>query len=87
LFRRSALEDYIGLPNIVADRGVCPELINEDVTAEKLANVALGILRDKDRFARMRQELAEVKRQLGEPGAINRAAQAILDMGGLAWTA
>lgn len=87
LFRKSVLEDYIGMPNIIADRGVCPELINEDVTAEKLANVTLGILRDNDRMTKMRRELAEVKGMLGEPGAVNRAARAILEMGGLAWTA
>ncbi len=86
LFRKSVLEGYIGLPNIIADRGVCPELINENVTAEKLANVTLGILRDKDELEKMREGLAKVKEILGEPGAINRAARAILEMGGLAWT-
>ncbi len=32
-FRKSILEEFIGMPNIVADRGVCPELINDEVNA------------------------------------------------------
>ncbi len=83
LFRKSVLEDYIGMPNIIADRGVCPELINEDVTAEKLADIGLGILRDKSRLERMRRDLGQVREQLGEPGAIGRAAAAVIEMGGL----
>ncbi|MCX8053980.1 MAG: hypothetical protein N3B12_09240 [Armatimonadetes bacterium] len=82
--RHRELEEFIGMPNIIADRGICPELINEDVTAEKLARVALGILRDKEALTNMRDSLAEVKRSLGEPGAISRAARAVLEMGGLA---
>lgn len=81
--RKSSLEDYIGMPNIIADRGVCPELLNEDVTAEKLADVALGLMNDGDAIARMRSELAGVRERLGEAGAVERAARTLLDMGGL----
>lgn len=83
LFRKSVLEDYIGMPNIVADRGVCPELINDDVTPEKLADITLGILRSDERIAKMKSELMKVKNKLGESGAAGRAAQAVLEMGGL----
>ena len=83
LFRKSVLEDFIGMPNIVADRGVCPELINQDVTAEKLADISLAIMRDKGRLMTMRQELGDVRKRLGEPGAVTRAAQAVMEMGGL----
>ena len=82
--RKSSLEDFIGMPNIVADRGVCPELLNEDVTAEKVANVALSILKDPDRIIKMKRELAEVSARLGESGAVGRAARTVIEMGGLA---
>jgi lipid-A-disaccharide synthase len=81
--RKGELEEFIGMPNIVADRGVCPELISEDVTAEKVAGISLSILRDEGTLMRMRESLAEVKRSLGEPGAVERAARAVLEMGGL----
>ncbi len=82
--RKSILEDFIGMPNIVADRGVCPELINEDVTPEKVAEIAMSILTDEDRLNRMKTELHEVALRLGERGAVDRAARLVLEMGGLA---
>lgn len=83
LFRKSVLENFIGMPNIVADRGVCPELINEAVTAEKMADISLSLMRDEARLAKMRSELAGVRERLGEPGAVARAAEAVLEMAGL----
>ena len=83
LFRKAILEAHIGLPNIIADRGVCPELISTDVTAEKLADIALSLLNNKDRLAKMRAELGEVKALLGDSGAVERAARTLLEMGGL----
>lgn len=83
VFRRAVLEDHIGLPNIVADRRICPEIIGEQVTGGRLAEEALRLLSDADSLARMRSALAEVTTQLGEPGAIERAARAVLQMGGL----
>lgn len=82
--RRSCLEDFIGMPNIIADRGVCPEMLNEDVTSEKVADIALSLLKDKTKLREMKAALDEVRAQLGEPGAIARAANAVLEMGGLA---
>jgi lipid-A-disaccharide synthase len=81
--RPGVLEEHIGMPNIVADRGVCPELINEDVTAEKVADVALSLLNDQEALAKMRSELGDVRARLGEHGAIERAAQALLELGGV----
>lgn len=81
--RKSILEEFVGMPNIIADRGVCPELINDDASPEAVADIALSILRDEDRLCRMKSELADVRARLGEPGAVNRAACAVLEMGGL----
>lgn len=83
LFRKSVIEDYIGLPNIVAGRGICPELINDDATAHRVADVAMSIMRDEDRLAQMKMSLAEVRRQLGETGVMTRVAGFVLDMGEL----
>ena len=83
LFRKAVLEDFIGMPNIVANRLVCPEIIGEDVTPEKLCEAALGILKDEPRLSAMSEDLAQVKRELGEPGAVARAAECVLEMAGL----
>lgn len=83
-FRKSILEDFIGMPNIVAGRGVCPELINDDVTPEKLADIARSLLTDKNALSEMKADLEEVRFRLGETGAVDRAARAVLEMGELA---
>ena len=78
LFRKSVLEEFIGMPNIIADRGICPELINDDVTPEKIAAIALGIITSEERNAKMRADLKSVRSQLGESGAVKRAAELLL---------
>ncbi len=83
ILRKSILEDFIGMPNIIAGRGVCPELIDEDVVPEKLAEVALGLLDDEGLVSDMRSGFEEVRRRLGETGAVERAARSILEMGEL----
>ncbi len=79
--RPGVLEEFIGMPNIVAGRAVCPELIDDQVTARNIADSALALLRDKPTAAKMRTELAEVRSELGEAGAIERAAAAVLELG------
>lgn len=81
LFRKSVLEDFIGLPNIVAQRGVCPEFINKDASPEKVSDVALSIFEDKAALEHMRNELQKIKSMLGESGSVRRAAEAVLEKG------
>ncbi len=68
----------IGLPNIVAGRRIVPELLQEAVTAGNIAREALAILTDDAIRGRMLQDLDEMKRRLGEGGAVDRVAQMIL---------
>jgi len=69
---------FIGLPNLVADRAIAPELIQFDATPERLAAEALFLLSDPTRLRAMRADLAEVRRRLGERGAAARAAKEVL---------
>jgi lipid-A-disaccharide synthase len=71
---------FAGLPNLLADEAIVPELLQNAATPDRLAATALEILRSPDRQARMRAALAEVRRRLGEPGAIERAAREILGL-------
>ncbi len=68
----------IGLVNIVAGRKIIPELIQQDATAERLAEEAGRLLRDRSAYGGMREALRAVREQLGNPGASRRAAEAIL---------
>ncbi len=69
---------FFSLPNLVAGRRVVPELLQSEVTAERIADEALALIRG-DGLARMADELArEVRAPFGEPGASGRAADEIL---------
>jgi lipid-A-disaccharide synthase len=68
---------FFSMVNLIAGREVLPELIQKDFTPEKVAAEALRLLRDSLGTAAMRAELAEVRRKLGPPGAVERAADAI----------
>ncbi len=69
---------FIGLPNLVANDEIVPELIQFDATPERLAIVAKEILESPERQRRMRGALAEVRARLGMPGATERAAREVL---------
>ena len=65
----------IGMPNVIAGRKIVPELIQKEVTPERVAAEAAAILDDPARARRMVSELASVRASLGEPGAAERAAR------------
>jgi lipid-A-disaccharide synthase len=68
---------FFSMVNLIAGREVVPELIQKDFTPEKVAAETLHLLRDSSATAAMRVQLAEVRRRLGPPGAVERAADAI----------
>jgi len=56
---------------------VVPELVQNDFTPERVAGETLRLLQDPNARAGMRTSLAEVRKRLGPPGAVERAADAI----------
>ncbi|HZS70641.1 MAG TPA: hypothetical protein VFA13_02280 [Candidatus Acidoferrum sp.] len=67
---------FFSMVNLIAGHRVVPELVQDDFTPEKIA-AELGRLLDPASAAEQRAGLAEVRRLLGPPGAIDRAADAI----------
>jgi lipid-A-disaccharide synthase len=65
---------HIGLVNLIAGRGVVPELVQADADPRRVARCALDLLADPARLEGMRQELARVRRRLGAAGASERVA-------------
>jgi lipid-A-disaccharide synthase len=78
LGRRLVRVPHYSMVNLIAEQAVVPELIQKELTPERLADEALALLGDADRASRMRAGLAEVRRRLGAPGASRRAALAVL---------
>lgn len=71
---------FIGMPNLILDKAAVPELIQDDVTPERVAAEARAILDDPARAAAIRADLARVRALLGEPGAARRAAEIAVRM-------
>ncbi len=69
---------HIAMANLLAGRGVVPELIQRDATPERAAAEAARFLDDAPYAASVRAELLRVRRTLGAPGAADRAANALL---------
>lgn len=72
---------HIGLPNIVAGRGILPEMLQEEFTPVKVARAAAELLEPK-RNAQMHRDLDFVRERLGRPGAVQRVAELVLQVAG-----
>jgi len=66
---------YLGLVNLVAGEGVAPELIQDDVTPERLAMAGKGFLVDGELRQKTISKLQTVKENLGRGGASERTAR------------
>jgi lipid-A-disaccharide synthase len=70
---------HFAMVNLVAGRTVVPELMQSDFTPERVAEEATSLLDDAARYERMRQDLEEVRRRLGQRGASARAAALVAE--------
>jgi lipid-A-disaccharide synthase len=70
---------WISLVNIVAEEEVVPELIQDDLTAQRLEAEGAALLDSPARLASMREGLARAAARLGPAGGGERAADAVLD--------
>jgi len=79
---------FFSMVNLIARSAVVPELIQHDFTPQRIAAEAENLLstseEGKQRLEEMSRGLAEVRRLLGPPGAVERAADEIAKMLGAA---
>jgi lipid-A-disaccharide synthase len=80
LARRLVSVPFIGMPNLIAGRALVPELVQNDVTAPRLAAEATRFLDDPALRATTMTELATLRRQLGGGGAARKAAAIAAEM-------
>jgi lipid-A-disaccharide synthase len=71
---------HVGMPNLLAGEEIVPELLQNRVTAENVAQHLLGLYRDAAVRQEMQSALARVVGQLGTPGVAARAARAVLEI-------
>jgi len=72
--------DHIGIVNIIAGETIVPELIQGEVTADRIVRESQAILQDSDLRQRMVEKLSSIRQKLGSPGAAGRVADMALSM-------
>lgn len=82
LIKRLAYLPWVGLPNILCNETLVPELIQDDATPEKLAQAALGWLHDKDAREALEARFMSLHQALRQNTA-SKAAEALLPLLGL----
>ena len=71
---------FFSMVNLIAGKRAVPELIQNDFTPNRVAAEILRLLNDQSARDALRRDLAEVRQRLGPPGAVERAAEAILKL-------
>jgi lipid-A-disaccharide synthase len=71
---------HIGMANLLAEEGLFPELIQDDVTPAKITAAVMLIIRDPEQMARISAGLKRIRERLGGPGASARTAAVALDL-------
>lgn len=69
----------IALVNVIAGREIVPECIQRRAAPERIARTMVELLRDDERLTAMRTSLRGIRAQLGEPGAVGRVADVVLE--------
>lgn len=69
--------EHIGMPNIVLEQRVFPELLQGDVTCDNLVAAVEDVSARRDQLT---TALATLRGKLGEPGAAERAARLALEL-------
>jgi len=77
--RRLATVRFMGIVNIIANRKICPEFLQEQATPEALANALIPLLEDTPERAAMLAGYDEVRALLGSGGAAQRAASVVFE--------
>jgi len=80
IFRPLINTPFVGMPNLIAGREIAPELLQDDLNGQRLAKLIVEFLSDQARLRRSRDDLAEVRKKLGEANASERAANRVLDL-------
>jgi lipid-A-disaccharide synthase len=71
---------YFAMVNLIAEKKVVPELVQDDFTPERVAQETLQLLQEPNAREAQRRGLEEVRKRLGPPGAVERAADEIASL-------
>ena len=69
---------HIGIVNLIAQKGVLPELIQDDASPENIAQAVAHMINNPKAFLKIKNELYHLQKKLGGPGASERVARIAL---------
>ncbi len=72
--------DNIGMANIIAGEKVAPELIQNDLSTDKIFDESEMILKNENYYTETKNKLSKTKEKLGTEGASKRAAKSIYEL-------
>lgn len=81
LGRKLLRKSHIGLPNLLSSREIVPELVQEDVTPEKIFQTVHSHLQKPYLRKEIKRNLERVTDMLGKKGAIKRTAKLVMEKG------
>ncbi len=70
---------YYTMPNILTNKEIIPEFLQEKVSAENIAAKALALFTDKKELDAIKSGYREARAKLGPSGAVKRAASEIFE--------
>jgi lipid-A-disaccharide synthase len=73
---------HIGLVNLIADRRIVPELVQQEATPQAICEAARSILSDPGVYADMCRDLTMVRNRLGQSGASGKVARIACELMG-----
>ena len=71
---------WFSLVNLIGDRAIIPELLQEEVTPGRIAQELKVLLEQQPARETLQEGLKEVQQRLGQPGASDRAAKIALQI-------
>ncbi len=77
--KRLAKVKYLSLVNLIANRQVVPEFIQDNMTAEKLIKALIPLLSDTPERRKMVDRYEQITGELGKTGVYRRTAKLIVD--------
>jgi lipid-A-disaccharide synthase len=70
---------FVGMPNVLADREVAPEFLQHEARPRAIAESVLALMNDSAHRSQMIADFDAIIARLGETGASEKAASAILE--------
>lgn len=78
--RRLIKINFAGLPNIIAEREIVREFIQDDADPAAMCQELVRLLDDQPYINQMRSDLSDIQRRLGQPGCSEKVADMASEM-------